>query len=77
VGGFARFFIGAALGLLLGLWFGVNLGRGRPVYANPFHEFSLGENLQYHTDNVFERRGEAVEQSLEALRRHRQLGQSR
>jgi len=36
--GIKKLIIGLVIGLLLGLWFGVNIGKDRPIYANPFEE---------------------------------------
>ncbi|MBD3620006.1 MAG: hypothetical protein HUJ28_11080 [Chromatiales bacterium] len=38
--------LGIVVGLLLGLWFGVNIGRDRPIYANPFEEKTVSEHLK-------------------------------
>ena len=36
-----KYLIGLVFGLAIGLWFGVNIGKDRPVWSNPFE----GENL--------------------------------
>jgi len=57
-----------ALGLALGLWFGVNLGRGRSLFSNPFAKQTLGERLK-DTGNLFlDKSGQALEESGKALR---------
>lgn len=57
-----------ALGLALGLWFGVNLGRGRNLFSNPFAKQTLGERLK-DTGNLFlDKSGQALEESGKALR---------
>jgi hypothetical protein len=41
-----KYLIGAVVGLLVGLWFGVNIGEGRPVWANPFAKKDLVEKAK-------------------------------
>ncbi len=53
--------IGLLVGLGIGLWFGVNLGRDRPFYANPFRVPSLAEQAKAKA-------GALVEKGREALR---------
>ena len=31
-----KYILGAIIGLIVGMWFGVNIGEGRPFYSNPF-----------------------------------------
>lgn len=52
---------GLVLGLLVGLWFGYNTGKGRPFYANPFTEPDLRERISDTAD-------QAVEESKRGLR---------
>ncbi len=33
---FRKYITGAIIGVALGLWLGVNIGKGQPLYANPF-----------------------------------------
>lgn len=34
--GIKKLLIGIAIGIVLGMWWGVNVGKGQPFYANPF-----------------------------------------
>lgn len=34
-----------ALGIVIGLWLGVNIGKGNALYDNPFKEKSFVENV--------------------------------
>lgn len=52
---------GLVLGLLVGLWFGYNTGKGRTFYANPFTEPELRERIGDTAE-------EAVEESKRGLR---------
>lgn len=59
---------GIILGLLLGLWFGVNLGRERPVLSNPFTEPTLQEKLRQTGKTLIEKSGETLEKGGQALK---------
>ena len=58
---------GIVIGLLLGLWFGVNLGRDRPVLSNPFNESTLQEKLKNTGKTLIEKSGETLEKGGKAL----------
>lgn len=57
------------LGLALGLWFGVNLGRGRSLFSNPFVQQTLGERLKDTGTLVLDKSGQALEEGGKALRK--------
>ena len=44
--GIKKYLIGAVLGLLVGLWFGVNIGQERPLWSNPFTEPTLQQKAK-------------------------------
>ncbi|MDD3518651.1 MAG: hypothetical protein PHQ14_09895 [Chromatiales bacterium] len=46
--------VGALFGLVIGLWFGVNIGRDKPFYANPFKEKALDERVRDSARDVYE-----------------------
>lgn len=52
------------LGLLLGLWFGVNIGRDKPVYSNPFD----ADTLEDRARDAGEAAGELLEETGRAIR---------
>lgn len=53
---------GVLIGLAVGMWFGVNIGKGKPVLSNPFDEPSLKQRLQESTGEAVERAGKKVEE---------------
>lgn len=59
---------GIVLGLLLGLWFGVNLGRDRPLLSNPFTEPTVQEKLKQTGKTLIEKSGETLEKGGKALK---------
>ncbi|HEB58723.1 MAG TPA: hypothetical protein ENJ01_05830 [Gammaproteobacteria bacterium] len=52
------------IGLLLGLWFGVNLGRDKPIYSNPFD----ADTLEDRARDAGEAAGELLEETGRAIR---------
>lgn len=58
---------GIVIGLLLGLWFGINLGRDRPVLSNPFSEPTVKEKLKKTGKTLIEKSGETLEKGGKAL----------
>ena len=61
--------IGLLLGLALGLWFGVNLGRCRSLFSNPFAKQTLSERLKDTGSLVLDKSGQALEEGGKALRK--------
>ncbi len=59
----------AIIGLLVGLWFGVNIGRGKPLYSNPFEAETVREKLKRTGEDLLERSGEALEETGQALKK--------
>lgn len=53
--------LGLVIGTLLGLWFGVNIGRDKPFYSNPFQKKTVGEHLK----GAYEGTRETVERAIE------------
>ena len=56
--------IGFCAGLVIGLWFGVNLGKGQPIYSNPFHNVSIKDRLVESSGDALEKGGRALKNSL-------------
>ena len=57
--------LGLVIGGVLGLWFGVNLGKGNPVYANPFRESDLTQRLKSGAEEVLEEGGRSLRRALD------------
>ena len=60
---------GLLLGLGLGLWCGVNLGRGHSLFANPFAQPTIGGQLKETGTLVLDKGGQALEESGKAIRK--------
>ena len=61
--------VGLLVGIPLGLWFGFNLGKDRPVFSNPFGEPSLQDTIKQTGENLIEKSGEVLEKSGQALQK--------
>ena len=61
-------FFGAVIGVAIGLWLGVNIGREMPLLSNPFsyHE-SLPEKLKRVSGETLEKSGRALEKTGQEL----------
>jgi len=64
VSGIKKLVIGFCVGIVIGLWFGVNLGKGQPIYANPFHKESLKDRLVESSGEMLEKGGQALKRSV-------------
>lgn len=56
--------LGVVIGLCVGLWFGVNIGKGKSIYSNPFAEISLKERIKKKGNEVMEDTKDAIRDSL-------------
>jgi hypothetical protein len=57
-----------AIGMLVGLWFGINIGRDEPIYSNPFDAPVIQEKLEETEKTAREKGGEALEQTGKAIK---------
>lgn len=49
---FKYLLIGLIVGTAVGLWLGVNLGKGKPLLSNPFSAPTLREKLQQSGEHL-------------------------
>lgn len=59
---------GLVIGLLLGLWGGVNIGKEQPLYANPFSSKSVPDTMRKAGKDLLRESGKVLEKSGEALK---------
>lgn len=57
--------LGLLVGFLVGMWFGVNLGKGKPIYSNPFNKDSLQQKAKRTADDVLEDTKRVLRKSLD------------
>jgi hypothetical protein len=60
-------FVSLAIGVAIGLWLGVNIGREVPLYSNPFDTNTLNRKLKSVTGETLEKGGQALEKGGQAL----------
>jgi uncharacterized membrane protein YraQ (UPF0718 family) len=61
---------GVVIGLVAGLWMGVNIGKQRPILSNPFskEEKSLKEQAKEKVGEAKEKMGEVIKDTKKAIR---------
>lgn len=57
--------IGLLIGLCAGFWFGINFGKGQPLYSNPFASESLQQKAKRTADEVLQETKRALRKSLD------------
>lgn len=62
------FVAGAVIGILVGLWFGVNLGKDKPIFSNPFADKSIQDKIKESGEKIIQKSGEALEKGGKALK---------
>jgi hypothetical protein len=55
------------IGVAIGLWFGVNIGREVPFYSNPFDTHSLNQKIKGVAGETLEKGGHALEKTGQSL----------
>lgn len=50
-------FMGFLLGLIIGLWFGINMGKQKPIFSNPFAEENLQKKIKVKVGESIEKLG--------------------
>lgn len=56
-----------AIGVAIGMWLGVNIGREVPLYSNPFDTESLNQKLKKATGETLEKGGHVLEKTGQEL----------
>lgn len=59
--------IGFAVGIIIGMWFGINIGKDKSICSNPFAERTLQERLKETGGEVLEKSGKALQETGRAL----------
>ena len=60
--------LGMLIGIAVGMWLGVNIGRGEPVLSNPFsHQESVADKLKRVSGETLEKSGRAIEKTGQEL----------
>jgi hypothetical protein len=61
--------IGLIAGLALGLWFGMNIGKEKPIWSNPFSEMKVGQKIRQQSGEILEKGGQMLEKKGEKLKK--------
>ena len=57
-----KLIMGFIIGVIIGLWFGINIGRDEPLFSNPLTERSIQERLIDSGGELIEKGGEIVKE---------------
>jgi len=60
-------FLGIVIGIGIGLWLGVNIGREMPLFSNPFYKETLAEKMKRVSGETLEKSGRALEKTGQEL----------
>lgn len=58
-----KYLIGFIVGMLLGLWGGINIGMERPIWSNPFDRKAVQRKIKEKGGEVLEKGGKVLEES--------------
>jgi len=64
---FSIILISLVTGIFIGMVLGVNIGRERPLFSNPFAEESLADRVKDLGNETLEQSGKALEKTGRAL----------
>ena len=56
--------LGIVIGLVLGLWWGINIGRDKPLLSNPFDNRPLHKKIMQEGGELLEKGGKAIQDSV-------------
>ena len=56
--------LGVVIGLAAGLWAGVNIGKEKSIFSNPFEEISLQDRIKQKGNEVMKDAKDAIRDSL-------------
>jgi len=59
---------GIFIGLLAGLWLGINIGKDKPWYSNPLEERSVTSKIKSSIGEGVEKAGESIEKLGEDIK---------
>lgn len=55
---------GVIIGLFIGLWFGVNIGKEKPLFSNPFAEENMQQKAKRKAEEVYKDTKDAIREQL-------------
>lgn len=59
------FFFGLLLGLIVGFPLGINVGKGAPLFSNPFAERPIAEQIKDTAENASEKLKETTDEVIQ------------
>ena len=55
---------GIIIGFAVGMWFGVNMGKGNPILSNPFAKENIQKKLKQKVGESIEKLGEDIKGTM-------------
>jgi hypothetical protein len=55
---------GIVIGLIIGLWFGINIGKDQPIISNPFNDKPLQKKMLNSGGDFLEKSGRAIKENI-------------
>jgi len=52
------------IGIIIGLWFGINIGRDEPLLSNPFSHKPLQKKLLESGEDLLDKGNQAIKEKL-------------
>ncbi|MGE5894152.1 MAG: hypothetical protein ACM34I_08870 [bacterium] len=65
---FKPLLIGIVIGLLAGLWLGINIGRDKPLFSNPLSTQKIEKAIVRSGEKAIDETGKAIEETGKAIR---------
>ncbi len=64
VGTIRKYLMGIVIGLAVGLWLGVNIGKDQPLYSNPLNTESLADEAKRKAGDILEHTKKSLREQL-------------
>ena len=74
---FKSLLVGVIVGTSIGLWFGVNIGKGRAITSDPFAKDTFQDQFKHTGEKLLEKSGEIMKKSGQKLEQSGRVLQKR
>ena len=63
--GIKKLIIGVVIGAIVGFWIGINMGKGQPLFANPFADKEVRQMTKEKAAEIVDETKETIKKKLE------------
>ena len=60
---------GLIVGIAIGMWFGVNVGKGKPILSNPFADENIPEKVKRKVGEKIEKLGGDIKGKVKEIQK--------